>query len=196
MIKLISEYILWGYKMLKIAIHGISGSGKTTIGKVLVQELSKRKNFAYIDQDSYYLAEKPSIKLSNGLVCKNWDTIDALNFAALRRDLAMNNYVVCSGFALKNLQFDVNILLNTGLTDDEIIARCVENRRVSKNLTADKLEKDKLMIREVVYPYFLDTLKNIKINLRIEVYNADGSRKSIQEIVNIITAYLFANNLL
>jgi Cdc6-like AAA superfamily ATPase len=185
--------------MLKIAIHGISGSGKTTIGKALTQELwkkDKRKNFAYIDQDSYYLPEKPMIKLSNGLVCKNWDTLDALDFGLLRRDLAMNNHVVCSGFALRNLPFDINILLSTGHTDTDVINRCIENRRVSKGLTADRLEKDKLMIREVVYPYFLDTLKSIKINLKIDVYNSDGSRKSIPEIVNIILSYLSANKLL
>ena len=66
-----------------IAISGVSGVGKSTISS----NLSKILNCTHINQDSYYLKEKPLVTLSDKRTVKNWDDVDALDFVKLRNDI-------------------------------------------------------------------------------------------------------------
>jgi uridine kinase len=58
-------------------ISGISGSGKTTLGRILSEKLSA-ENILFVDQDVYYLEQKPKITLSNGSVVSNWDSLESI----------------------------------------------------------------------------------------------------------------------
>ena len=73
-----------------IAISGISGVGKSTISSILMKYLPS--NTILIRQDDYYLQDKPKYTLSNGVVVKNWDTIDAIDWTRLNSDLLSLRY--------------------------------------------------------------------------------------------------------
>lgn len=175
-------------------ISGLSGTGKTTIGKAFVENKTKSEVFdwIFVDQDSYYKQPKPEIILSSGIKAKNWDCLDAIDWDRLNIDI--NNYlnrknVMLVGFALitEKLNFPIHkhIHLVYGTNDD--IKICCENRRKSKNLTCvEQMIKDEMMVKEIVFPFYALTLKNSKITDYIPVYTDNNRRVNLQILIGII----------
>jgi gluconate kinase len=155
-------------------ISGISGTGKTTIGKMV----AKYKNWTFIDQDSFYLQEKPLIMLSLGIKVKNWDCIESIDWHKLnnevKKTLQLNN-VLLVGFALWSsyisfpVEKHIHLFYGTGIDNDIIL--CYFNRKESKNLTNDNILKDISIIKELVFPFYFKTLENSIITHYIRVYN-------------------------
>jgi uridine kinase len=167
-----------------IAISGISGSGKSTIGQALATTL----NLTYVDQDSYFIPQKPSITMSDGSMVKNWDCMDALDIHSLKHTIIQlaPNGLILVGFALRDEVFPFpptcHIHLSTGSLKSQIIERSIASRQQSKG--AKRI--DELMVREVVYPFYQDTISKSTIDYIIEVYKDDDSRKTVNEIMNEI----------
>lgn len=86
-------------KVRQIVIMGVSGSGKTTIGKAL----SKKLNITFFDGDKFH-PEENILKMSNGMKLDDNDRLPWLNSIAnflKRRDFEEKSSIVaCS--ALKN----------------------------------------------------------------------------------------------
>lgn len=167
-----------------LAISGISGSGKSTLGKILASRLG----WEYLDQDSFYRKEKPSITLSNGAQVKNWDCLEALDLDKMNesiQEILLRGNLVLTGFALRDDVLSVkptyHIHLNTGSSPREIQERCIQARRKSKGVN----EIDRLMVSEVVYPFYVETLKKSKFTREIAVYGENGERKSVEEVFSI-----------
>ncbi len=176
-----------------IAISGISSSGKTTVGK----ELASRLNLKFLDLDSFYYSRKPMVTLSNGKKVKNWDCMESLDINAFKA--AILEYaplgLVVVGFALRDDIFPIkpkyHIHLNIGDTVDDICQRCVDCRQQYKKLN---LETDKMVVKELVYPFYVETLKKSKITFNIEVYYENGEgvyyktgeRLPLQKIIDMI----------
>jgi len=181
-----------------IVISGISGSGKTTIGRALVKYFNSFKGandeaYKFVDEDSFYLKNKPKVKLSNGLVVANWDTLEAIDINSLRLTIESSENIVLVGFTLtkeiigeyKSIHFHLSI----GDTDEVVIRRCVEARKRSKGFRGDKAKIDELVVREVVMPFYKRTLKESDIDFKIDIYDHD-KRRSVSEIVEVIMSLL------
>jgi len=162
-----------------IYIHGISGVGKSFIGNKLQQNL---KNSIVIDQDSYYKPNKPTISFTNdnGFIytASNWDTDDAIDYEqfnlAIINAINQYDYVIVTGFSLKSslmlLKPAYSFLLYFNMNDKQIQEKMIESRLQSKGFQGEKAEKDKWMVRKVVFPYYQETLKNIEYDYKLPVF--------------------------
>lgn len=168
-----------------IVVCGISASGKTTLGKLLAQKL----NWDFIDLDQFYLPDKPKTKLSNGVEVSNWDDLKALNIEEFKNTILKCKKVVIAGFALIDKILPIKpklcILLKTGVGKEEVIKRCIENRSKSKNFSPEQQNKDILMVKEIVYPYFNDYISQTTLTHILSVYHGE-KRKSIEDLLTEI----------
>lgn len=173
-----------------ILISGISGSGKTTIGK----ELSKRLGYPLLDQDSFFKISKPKVELSNGEIVSNWDSEESLdidNFKKKIEEYLLAGNLIVTGFALRdnwlpNYQTKIHFHLNLG---DNLEQKCIEGRRGNKPLTDKLLCRDPLIVRELVIPFYLEGLKLITVDHQISVYQGN-ERISLQIIMDQILIFL------
>ncbi len=174
-----------------IYLHGVSSSGKSTIGNALLNHLN---NAILIDQDTYYKKIKPVVTFQGDQFYRtsNWDTTDAIDFDTFNHHIenAMNqySYVIITGFALQDqymtLKPTLSILLDIGTNPIDKIAKA---RQISKNYKGEKAVRDFYMVQEVVYPYYQETLQNIT-GYKVQVY--DDQRRPLDEIVNEILEFV------
>ena len=188
-----------------IFISGISGVGKSTISK----ELAKELNFIHVNQDNYYLKDKPFVTLSNGLKAKNWDTEQAVNFDKLNSDLEMyikqGKKTIVEGFCLRddliNVKPNIHIHLSyiPIVTGDElieifnqykevIVSRIIKSRAQAK----PGIKNDEIVVKELVWPFYMETLNKSKINYIIETFDEYGNRVNKSDTINNII-YLLIN---
>lgn len=152
-----------------IAISGFSGAGKSLQG----QKLAKELGFQYIDLDKYYIPTplKPNIKLSDGTITPNFDSIEALNIKQFQKDILKlyktpnSPGVIVTGFALRStvLPFKPNHHLHILIDKHTSLKRRKQYKKfVKKNPAKEKREL--MMINEVAYPFYLETLSNSEID--------------------------------
>lgn len=167
-----------------IVISGLSGAGKTTLGRVLAAKLG----LPFMDIDDFYRPLKPMVTLSNGMRVKNWDSLEALDIPRARE--AILHYLnstglVLVGFALRDDVLpvipDMHIHLITGSTKEEVIEKCILARRQSKS--PRDFQRDALMVNEVVYPFYMDTLAHSTIDLIVTVFDEYNRRKTIDVLI-------------
>ena len=169
-----------------LVISGISGSGKSTIGLQLARTL----NLTYVDLDSFYLPQKPYVTLSNNAKVKNWDCLESLNIEAVKLTIKEKapNGLLLVGFTLRDDIFNefkplCHIHLSTGRTKDQIIERCIASRQQSKTFSTSSALVDELMVKEVVYPFYTETITKSTITHIVEVFEHDGQRRSVNDII-------------
>lgn len=97
------------------------------------------------------------------------------------------------GFTLRDDLFDnfkphCHIHLSTGQTKDQIVERCIVNRQKSKNFSS--LTTDRLNVKEVVYPFYVETITKSTINHIVEVFDNNGERRSVDDIISEIMQIL------
>jgi gluconate kinase len=160
-------------------ISGLSGTGKTTIAKQFISEVSK--NWVWIDQDSFYIQKKPLVRLSNGEEKQNWDCTGAIDWKRLNDTViqeSQHHNVLLVGFApwdiFLRFKVDSHIHLLYGNDRHRVIQRCINTRKQSKGFTdPNKKLTDELMVREVVYPFYIESLQSMSIHAYLDVYNGD-----------------------
>jgi len=185
-----------------IFISGISGSGKTTVGKALVDHYNKTNNKTnsktnkinnriFKDQDDFFVDIKPkTLPIFNGKTKSNWDCIEAIDWKSLNQWLFDHKHanVVFVGFCLRgdliNIIPDEHIHLSLDDNDIETtVNRCANSRIVSKQLNKkQKCDNDEIMVRQVIIPFYLETLKHTKITKYINVYN-NNNRLSVDDLI-------------
>lgn len=175
------------------AISGISGSGKTTLGKALVTELGVDK-VIFVDQDSFYLNNKPRVELCDGSKTSNWDCLEALD-TSMKYDLKrlLGKYpVVLVGFALCRDLLpvipDVHIHLITANNPSDLEERCKSARREAKPRI--NVERDALMVKDVVIPFYHEMVRNSDITHLIRVFGDDGQRIPLNTLVDEIKSII------
>ena len=183
-----------------IFIHGVSGSGKSTIGKELCSTFN---NSVWIDQDQFYHKEKPLITFTNDdntlfYTETNWDSEEAIDFQSFREKINelryKFNYVIVTGFALRlhllRLKADYSFLLVFNVSDEKAIEIVTKTRMESKRFnTLEKIEKDYWMVRKAVWPFYLDTLEKIELSICVNAF-IDGQRLSSSAITRTIVKYI------
>lgn len=147
-----------------IAISGLSGSGKTTVGKMIVDVYGGK----IIDLDSYFIPKDklPKVQLSNKTIVQNYDCYDAINWGRFWSDvrdaLRKHELVIIVGFCLPITEQQA---LETGMNDLdydyhfhlELDKETSKKRRIiSKGWTdnAEKIKRNSLEVDEVVWPFY------------------------------------------
>jgi shikimate kinase len=201
-----------GKNGILIFLHGVSTSGKTFIGKELANKLP---DSICIDQDTFYRKEKPMITFSVGgsifsgedrktFTVENWDSEESIDFEALRNNvndsLTKYKYVIVTGFALRQrlmqMNADYSFLLKFNLDSNETVNRIATLRSETKKFeitkNTEKREKDYGMIIHSVWPFYLQTLKEIQHSQELIVYYKEGrvhkdiTIKSIMNVMNLL----------
>ena len=188
---------------MMIFISGISGVGKSTISK----ELSQQLGLLHINQDNYYLKTKPKATLSTGIQKTNWDTAEALDFDLLNTDLTNHFYqrqnILLEGFCLRkdmikftpnvhihlsyiSVPANANININYMKNKEVIINRVVESRSISK----PGIKDDEIVVRELVWPFYIETLKNSHIDYVLSTFDDAGNRIDLNIIIEKIIQIL------
>lgn len=191
MASLIAEPMHAPRKYPLYAISGISGSGKTTLGRMLAPQIRTPDgtNCVFVDQDQFYIKDKPLVLLSNGKTVRNWDTVAALNRKMCDIINAMLDQapVVLVGFLLSRsvlatLQPTVHIHLVLAHNPADLSARCKEARiRAKPGMNPDT---DALVVDEVVIPRYRETVAFSDITHWVPVYQADtGLRRTPDELL-------------
>ena len=168
-----------------IAISGISGAGKSTIGKIVAKKL----NVTFIDQDWFNSGNKQQAILSNGYVVTNYDCDDASNIKNFNDAISSNkhNSLVVVGYNLRDYFFNegnkptihFNIIIPKELS--------LETRLVIKSFSDERRINEKLFFNEYLYPYYEDTLKNLNIDYFINGFSfINNKRETVENIINYI----------
>lgn len=173
-----------------ITLVGISGTGKTTLGKILAKEL----NYDYIDLDDFYFPNKPKVRLSDNSVVNNWDTLESINLKEFREKvLESPRNLVIGGFALVDQILPIKpiftICLEAGHTETEIINRTINARKSSKGFTDEKAKRDELMVREVVYPYYKGMLNLTTVSAYLCTYDSE-KKIPIENLIQLLLNYI------
>lgn len=184
-----------------IFLNGITGTGKTTIGEILAQNL---KNSIVIDQDSFYKHNKPQISLlgNDNLYYKtsNWDCDEAIDFDSLNFTIKFNlekyDHVIVTGFSLRSNLITITpnlsflLIHNNSTSNDLIQEKIIESRQQSKGFTGIKAERDIIMVKNVIMPYYNETLTKLYNSHFIDVYLEGGERVNKNVILNNILSYI------
>lgn len=169
-----------------IAISGISGAGKSTLGKQIADKIKG----IYIDQDWFFKKNKPQVKLSDGSTTSNWDCKEAIDLHGMneriRKEMKNNKNIIIGGFALWDEWFDQdtrpNIHFHIKIPKD----LSLETRLKVKKFNPEARKKQELIFNELVYPFYLETLKHSKIDYFIEGMDKNGDRRLMDDMINEI----------
>lgn len=187
-----------------IFLNGITGTGKTSIGNLLQKSL---KNSVVIDQDSFYNKNKPLItliapndnKYDASFITSNWDCDESINFVLFNNSIKCNltkyDYVIVTGFSLRSnlmtIMPDLSFLLIHNMSDDLIQEKIIESRRQAKGFQGVKAERDIIMVKTVIMPYYKETLTKLYDSHSIDVYSVEsGERIDKNNILNKILSYI------
>ena len=169
-----------------VFLSGLSGTGKTTIGKAFVEKY-KDEGWIFKDQDDFFRDEKPKVTLSNGSVKSNWDCKEALDFQAINEWLYehRDENVMFVGFALipKWVFIEPTVYIDLSY-DGDYDERCIENRKKSKGYEGKKAEDDILMVKEVIMPFYIYIIKNESVETKVISVYIKNKRKTVEILVN------------
>jgi len=167
-----------------ILLSGLPNSGKSVQAKLLYDALRKKFNVICIDQGSYYVKHIPKIRLSSGEKIKNIDTIEAIDIEKFRHDVheilrqhdkSKTNIFIINGQALRDLI--LKPVFNSYIFDVGPIKMIHIHLKVSPEISMqrhDKVSKSKnkdmqkKKMRELTFPFYLETMKQSSINLFLD----------------------------
>jgi cytidylate kinase len=167
---------------LVIFLSGMSGCGKTSIAKKLAQQFK----ITFLDQFSYYKTDyNKKITLPDGTEIINWHTDDAIDWDKLNKDISNNSKkgVIVSGFAFPIDKIKIDPDIHVHLSISKKI--CMEKRRKFLEKNKDKFSDEqkiigtnteKLKMNQIIFPYYLDTLKRMKVHKFINIHDLDNKQ--------------------
>jgi len=173
LILLIKKYLTEKGKLF-ICLSGPSGAGKTYQAK----KLSELLGLKHIDQDQFYVPSKmPKFTFSNGHKAKNWDCKEALDLDNMNATIKkyISDGIIFSGFACRDEWFTekIDFQIHLSISEETCILR--------RNEQGKDGHMGVLIVKELVYPFYLETLKESNISFTI-----DTNVKSSQTMEMII----------
>lgn len=178
-----------------IFISGPSGVGKSTACKKLAEDNS----FVLIQQDSYFVSKekKPLVRLSDGTELRNWDTYQSVDFDRFNADILKARFtsqvVIVEGFCLTaskikvipDLHIHISYVESEHVTYIEVGNESVIQQRMleSRKRSKPNVKNDELMIKEIVYPFYVQTLYLAKFDYVVPAFIA-GERIPVDLVVN------------
>jgi len=160
-------------KQLIILISGLSGSGKTSLS----ENISRDFKLKLIDTKQFYKKDfDEKITLSNGVEVVNYDSDDAFDWEQMNKEV--NKYkeegIVVIGhlFPTNKLQFNADYHVHLKITKQELRKNRMEfiEKHPEKKFN---IETESLRINALTYPYYLETLKKMKMDKYLDVSEMD-----------------------
>lgn len=168
-------------KQLIILVSGLSGSGKTELGENISRDFKIKK----IDVKNFYKTDlTESITLPNGKKIINYDSDDAVDWNKLNEEINNNKekgiVVTSQVFPTDKLNFLADYHIHLKITKQELRDKRMKYMEHHKEKNFDT-ESEMLRINSVTYPYYLESLKKMKMDKFINVL--EMSSDEIYDIV-------------
>ena len=168
-----SKNIVDAYKefngQLIILISGLSGSGKSELGKDICRDFKIK----CLDLRKFYNEKfDVKVKLSNEKIVVNYDNDDAINWSKLSDEVNKMKkdgvLVVGNVFPIEKLEFKTDFHIHLKISKQEIKQKILDyiDKHKEKNFDA---ETETLRFNTITYPYYLDSLKRMKMTKFMDV---------------------------
>ena len=203
---IVEAYIKFKGQLL-IFVSGLSGCGKLALGKSIEKDFKLK----LIDQFDYYKKDYDvTVSLPDGTKLINWYSDDAVDWDKLNDDIDKSKLkgLVVVGFSLPENKVrvpDYHFHLNAPKQ------LCVEKRKTFLENNKEKHEEEykligtqteKLKMNQLIFPYYLESIKNSKINKFINIKQGDDKFLTEDEIydeaydilINFIRDFLYTPN--
>ncbi len=184
---------------LVIFITGISGCGKTTLGKVL----SHNFKLPLIEQMNYYKkGYDVKAQLPDGSSVVNLFTDDAVDWTALNNDIneKKSTGVIVTGIALPKDKMDMTIdyHIHLSISKKECLERKQQYLKKHKEQYPEEYKligtaAEKLKMNQLIFPYYLESVKRSHVNkfLNINELSDDNIYGiAFDNIIEFIVRYL------
>lgn len=189
------------FKQLIILVSGLSGSGKSELGK----NISIDFKIKHINARDYYNKDyHVTTVLPNGETVVNWYTDDAVNWVKLNEDINNNKdkgvIITNDVFPRSKLTFTPDVHINLKLSKNNLLQKRADYIQQHGNVDQKKImgtETEKLILNQLTYPYYLETIKNSDINSYLDVNDLVDDEiydKAFDIIIGIITNKLKKEN--
>jgi len=180
---------------LIILMSGITGCKKTKFAKMLAKEFSIK----FVDQMDYYVEKyDEKIDMPDGTKIINWYSDNAIDWDKLNTDINKykNTGVIVTGFSFSKdrIDFDSDFHIHIKLSKK----LCIEKRRkflqkyqkkYPDEYSVINTEKELLLMNKLIYPYYLESLKNSSINKFINMDELDDE-KAYDTIFDSVIEYI------
>lgn len=202
MSKNIVEAYIDFHKQLIILVSGLSGCGKTELGK----NISRDFKIKHIDLKNYYIKEYHQIAtLPNKVVVVNWDSDDAIDWIKFNQDIEKYKLgVVITGTVFPNskITFTPDIHINLKISKQNLLQKRIDYKQKhydtkskEKEVDIEIIEKEtaketeRLILNQLTYPYYLESLKKSTIDKFIDVNELNDDEiydDSFDSIIDLI----------
>lgn len=196
---IVEAYIKFNQQLL-ILISGLPECGKLSLGK----KISRDFKIKLINQFQYYKKDyDKTIKLQDGTAIIDWYTDDSLDWNRFNEDINKykKNGLVVVGFSMPDDKIKSQVDFHIHLTISK--HACIEKRKLflKENEESHKEEFDligsqteKLIMNQLIYPYYLESIKKSTINKFINLNNKDDEQaydETFDYLINQIEGYLY-----
>lgn len=180
---------------LVILVSGLPGCGKTMVGK----KISKDFGIDYIDQFDYYVkGYDKKVELPDGSQVLDIYNNDAIDWKKLNKDVNSKKEggVIVYGVAFPNdkLDFVPDYHIHMSISKKECLDRQKSYFEKNKEKYPEEWAsvesgKERLKMNQLIYPYYLETVKESKINKFVNINNLDDD-KAYESAFDIIISYI------
>jgi cytidylate kinase len=164
----VETYVEFNNQLI-ILISGLSGSGKSELGKNISRDFKMKT----VNTKKFYKSDfKETIKLPNEKIVINYDTDDAIDWDMFNKEINENkkNGIVgiSAVFPTDKLDFNTDYHIHLKISKQELKKKRTEYIERHKDKNFD-LESELLRVNIATYPYYLNSLKRMKIDKFIDV---------------------------
>lgn len=191
---IIEAYKKFNSKLI-IIISGIDGCGKNSIAKQMAKEL----DLSWINQKDYYdKSYDKTVTLSDDTTLVNLSTDEAIDWDKFNKTVnkAKNKGLLISGvsFPTDKLKFEPDYHIHISLSKQN----CIQRRQQFFEEHQDKYPEDykligstteSLKMNKLIYPYYLESIKNMKINKFINA-NKFSKDEAMEEVWNLLIKFI------
>ena len=168
-------------KQFIIFISGLSpGSGKTLVAKNIKKDLG----FKMLNQINYYKKDyNNKIKLPNDKEIINWDSDESIDWISFNKDIKKNKskgLIICGfSFPKDKMTEKADFHIHLSISKKNNLEKRKEMTKNNDKYSHLDFNTIKLIMNQLTYPYYLDTLNRSNINKFIntnkynknEIYN-------------------------
>lgn len=198
---IVEAYIKFKGQLL-IFISGLSGCGKTELAKNIAEDFKLK----IIDQHDYFLKDyNEKVTLQSGDEIINYYTDSALDWVIFNKDIDENkeNGLIVIGHSLRDDLINSKPDYHIHITIAKQV--CMEKRRVFLTENKEQYEEEfnqidkpieKLKMNQLIYPYYLESTKNSKVNKFINVNTINNDQTydiAFDALIEFVNQYLYNN---